>query len=505
MKVVTAAEMREIDRITIEERGMPGTVLMAFAGKSVSDFILEKYPEAVNIAVFSGTGNNGGDGFVASYYLSNAGREVHLFCTGPYEKLTESSRVYHDLCVNIKVPVTFLDLQPGLSPEPDDYDLVIDALTGTGFSGSMRGPAAGIIRSINESSVPVVCVDIPSGLPSDGQAPDGETVQADFTVTMGLPKISLVTYPGKSYTGRMIVSDIGFPPSLTDAENLSTDLLTEEYARSRLLSNHDQDIHKGDHGHLLLIGGFDGMEGAIIMTAMAALEQGVGLLTLLTTEKARDRIAGRVPEMITAALDTGDICRSIEDFFSRRKYSALVIGPGMGRDEYSWEIFRCIMEKSSSLGLGRVLIDGDGLYHFAEYSGNGIPESSTEFIITPHFMEASRILGIDTQEIRSNRFESARSLAEHSHATAVLKGPASVISNGSRTLINTTGSSLLATAGSGDVLSGIIGSLMLGTLDTLDAAGTGAWIHGRAADLYSAEENFPAMKATDIIRYIRRV
>ena len=518
MKIVTAKEMQYIDKITIEEKGVPSEVLMGFAGKSIADYILQNFADLTRVVIFSGTGNNGGDGFVIGYLLANKGVHVDIYITGSKEKISITSSLYYSICLNFGITITELkDDAAIVSIELDSYDLIIDAMLGTGFNGVVRGIAKDVIEKINKSSTIVLSVDLPSGLPSDGVAPHGIVVQADYTVTIGLPKISLVTYPGKSYTGRLHVSDIGFPSLLTESEDLGIDLLNKSYVQRRLDFTRDVDAHKGASGHLLFIGGFDNMEGAIIMAVMAAFQIGVGLSTLLTTCKARSIIAGRIPELITRSIDSlehqgkvdNNIVARIENdirnfFHEDRNYKVVVIGPGMGRSEVSACLFELLMNNFFEFGIKMVLIDGDGLYHLTNYFESNCLHTDISFIITPHFYEASRLMGQSVDEIKNDRVQAAVELSQKTSAVTLLKGPASIISDGKKTLINTTGNPSLATAGSGDVLSGMIGALLLQDhISPLDAAGIGAYLHGSAADSCSERYLTPVIKATDIIEYIR--
>ena len=232
MKAVTAREMREIDRVTIQELGLPGGVLMGFAGKAVADEIAAALPRAGRIAVFCGTGNNGGDGFVTAWFLACRGLRVEVFCAGPVTKVSGDARIFHDLCVRGGIPVIELEGDNSPLPDCDVYDCIVDALLGTGSSGRARGIVEAAIRHINDADAYVVSIDVPSGLGSDGEAPEGEVVVADLTVTIGLPKISLVTWPGKSFVGTLRVADIGFPPSLTASGRLATDMIDADFFRT---------------------------------------------------------------------------------------------------------------------------------------------------------------------------------------------------------------------------------------------------------------------------------
>ncbi len=520
MKAVTAQEMREIDRNTIEDIGIPADVLMGYAGKSIADYIADQLfrdfiPSQKKIAVFCGTGNNGGDGFVAAYFLLNKGFDVQIYLAGDFENISDTSNVYLNVCRRNNLIITPLNDSEIGNIDLEKYDLIVDALLGTGFTGAPRGIIKDSIEKIKNSGVKILSVDLPSGLPSDGEAPEGEVVQADYTVTIGLPKISLVTHPGKQYTGLLHVSDIGFPSTLTKSSALPVDLLDSAYIKGHLSLLKDADSHKGDAGHLLLVGGFDSMEGAIIMSAVSAFETGAGLATLLTTNQARHIIAGQIPELMTRTLDSFDlqiqekniqtnIKKDINKFFKEdKRYDAMIIGPGMGRSENASFIFNSIIDELKNSGIKKVLIDGDGLFHLSEYlrKSKVLPENIS-FVLTPHFSEASRLLGKPIDEIKNNRLFYAKELAKKTSSIVVLKGPATIITDGNNSLINTTGNPALGTAGSGDVLSGITGALLLKNISPVNAAGIGVYIHGLAGDICVEEHNVPLLKATDIIKNI---
>ena len=514
MKVVNAEEMQKIDRITIEEIGMPAEVLMGYAGKAIADYIAGNSGSFNKTAVFCGTGNNGGDGFVTAYFLFNRGFDVDIYVAGDIEKLSGTSSLYFNICRKSNINISIIK-DDADRIDFKQYDLIVDALLGTGFEGAPRGIIKDCITNINNSGVKVLSVDLPSGLSSDGVAPEGEAVKAAYTVTIGLPKLSLVTYPGKQYTGELHIADIGFPAALTDSSDLRVELLERDYVKANLNLIKDADSHKGDAGHILLAGGFDGMEGAIIMSAVSAFETGAGLVTLLTTNQARNIIAGQIPELITKTLPSLDLQKTadektqanikqdINNFFKdSRRYDALLIGPGMGRSESAFSIFSSIIDGLKESGIKKVLIDGDGLFYLAAYLQRKSLPKGISFILTPHFMEASRLLGKTVDDIKNNRLHYAMELAKKTSAVVVLKGPSTIITDGNNSLINTTGNPALGTAGSGDVLSGITGALLLKDMSMLNAAGIGVYIHGLAGDIRVRECKVPLLKATDIIDYI---
>ncbi|MCX7678431.1 MAG: NAD(P)H-hydrate dehydratase [Spirochaetes bacterium] len=524
MKVVTAEQMRHIDAETIHRFGIPPEVLMAYAGRVAANYILDEYAQIVDIAVVCGSGNNGGDGFVIAYLLSNSGKNVKVFFVGEEEKLSESARIYCRLCKNAGISVV-----PFSEENVDEIiksPLVVDAIVGTGFCGSARGNVARAIAAINKSDGIVISIDVPSGLPADGEAPNGEAVYADVTITIGLPKISLVTYPGKQYAGKLVLADIGFPRSLCESSELKSELIDEQYIATQFPYSRDPDAHKRSWAHVLFVGGFDGMEGALLLATTAFFETGGSIATALTTASARNVIAGKIPELMTAAIAPNkalneiiekrdhinfndnilnDVKSALNDFFSQQKqFGIVVIGPGMGRGVFSKVVFEVLVEEVWRFGITGMIIDGDGLFHLANFI-NEKKSVNGNVLITPHFLEASRIYGKTVEEIKRNRFQAALELSRHCNSVVLLKGPATIVTNGIESLINTTGNQALATAGSGDVLCGIIAALASRGITLMEAAALGAWIHGRAADLYVRATGKNAMRATDIVKYIGEV
>ncbi len=510
MKAVTAEEMRRIDSETIEVMGIPAGVLMAAAGKAVAEFAESVFRGEGTVAVLCGTGNNGGDGFVAAARLAERGIPVSVYLAGEQGRVSPTSADFLRVCRNEGLPVTELAGPEAVrSLDFGCCEMIIDALLGTGFECAVRATMAEIIDAVNASGRTIISVDMPSGLPSGGAGPEGPAVRASYTLTIGLPKISLVTWPGREYAGELHVADIGFPRRLVESDELRTDLVDADFVRTRFSPGAGADAHKGEAGRLLLVGGFDFMEGAIMLSAMAAFETGVGLATLLTTETARMVVAGKIPELMTRPLPVSAGIPAVEKgigafFAEERRYDALVIGPGMGRNELSRAVFATVMGALSGSGVTRALIDGDGLYHLAHYLERSSLPEGVSFVITPHFGEASRLLSEPVDAIKHNRYAAAARLAERTGAVTLLKGPASIVSDGTRSLVNTTGNPALATAGSGDVLSGVIGSLLSRGTAPLEAAGIGAYFHGRAAELAVEASGVMVLRAGDTIGHIRK-
>jgi hydroxyethylthiazole kinase-like uncharacterized protein yjeF len=501
VKVVSAGQMRDIDKGAIEDYAIPAYILMNNAGRSIADFITGRFP-GFTVEIFCGKGNNGGDGFAAAYYLRNDGFNVKINLAGKKGEVSETSRLFLTICEKSGLNINEYSSEAELLQNNDSSTVIIDALTGTGFSGSASGDLLKIINIINSANGIVVSADIPSGLPSDGTAPSGEVVCAEYTITMGLPKISLVTYPGASYSGEIITADIGFPSELIEKSNIKITLAGDSLIEDLPFTEY-YDTYKGLRGHTLIIGGFAGMEGAGILTSSALFETGAGLVTLMTDLEGRRVIAGKVPELMTIAFPEIPERGKIINLIDPAKFSSMIIGPGMGKTGYSSMIFTIAMETLEKTAIKRVLIDGDGLYHLAAYLRHKKLPDNIEFIITPHFMEASVISGKTVEEIRSSRLKSCIDIAKSTGTVCLLKGPASIISDGVYSIINTSGNSSLATAGSGDVLSGITGSFMNMDIPLLNAGASAMYIHGICAEIYSSMKCSSTMKAGDIIGNIR--
>jgi len=501
MKVVTAAIMQEIDRRAIEEFGLPGEILMNSAGRFVADYIESNYKD-VTVNIVCGTGNNGGDGFTAAYYLANHKRRVRVILCGSMERVSPVSRIFMNLCIKAGLSIESADSTQQAEEIIFENGIIIDSVFGTGFRGTPEGIHRIMIEKINRSNLEVVSVDIPSGMQSDGEITSQCIVKASCTVTIGLPKISLVTYPGKHYCGELAVADIGFPSSLTGSSDLTVELADRNWMINRKPVDYKFDLHKGERGHTLLIGGFPGMEGALLLAASALFRTGAGLATAATAPESRRIIAGRIRELMTTAIPEEDTAGHTADLIMNSRFDSLLIGPGMGRTPYSSTVFSSAVSAAAQKGLKRVLIDGDGLYHLAEYLKHQSLPRGPVYCITPHFMEASRLTGKSVAELKRDRLRSCMELALNTSCITVLKGPATIVSDGTRSFINTTGNSLMATAGSGDVLSGIITSLMNSNSDVLEAAVSGVFIHGLCADicLHNLKKN--SITAGDLITLI---
>jgi len=498
--VVTAGLMRALDARAIEECGVPGAVLMENAGRAVFEVLLERFGPARDrrFHVVAGTGNNGGDGFVAARYLRLAGARVTLSVIGDPERIRGDAATHYALLAPL-----------GLRPEPfsSPGSLKIDALLGTGAAGAPRQDAAQAIRWMNADPQPTISVDIPSGVDADTGATPGEAVRAAVTVTFGYPKVGMLLAPGSECCGEIVVRDIGFPWDALDVDAPCTWIVAESIRAG--LRPRRRDDHKGAFGHVLIVGGSLGMSGAPAMAARAALRAGVGLVTVAAPVRAQATIASRIDEAMTLALPEEDgalsECAAEGVISAASRAGSVCVGPGLGASPGA----RRAVGRMVRVLQAPVVLDADGLNALAE-EPEMLSERAGETVLTPHPGEAGRLLGRSAADVQANRLAAVRELAARFRAVVVLKGAGTLVCDGragpevgeasaAPVAINSTGNPGMATGGSGDVLTGIIGALIAQGLDACDAACLGVYAHGRAGDIAAARLGQVSMVAGDII------
>ncbi|MEW6276245.1 MAG: NAD(P)H-hydrate dehydratase [Bacillota bacterium] len=499
MRVVTAAEMRELDRQAIEEYGIPGVVLMENAGIKVVEVIREMLGDVrgKKISIFVGKGNNGGDGLVVARHLFNLGAGVKVYLLASPEEITGDAflnlRIWQKMGQEIR---TIADRDEF---DLEESDLLVDAIFGTGFRGVPREPAASVIEAINASGKPVVAVDIPSGLEADTGLARGPCIRAVRTVTFGLPKLGLVLEPGASYAGKLHVADISIPAFLLTAGHLKRRLLSLEMV-SRWFSPRSPTAHKGTCGRVLVVAGSRGMTGAACLAAEGAARAGAGLVTLAVPEGLQKVAAAKLTEVMTVGLPA-----TAEQTLSKESYAqtlalaeradVLALGPGITTHPETAAFVRKLLP---SLRIPCVL-DADGLNCLA-----GRPEIfravPVSVVITPHPGELARLTGKTVGQIQEDRIGAAAQAAQNWRVIALLKGAATVIASpAGEVYLNPTGNPGMATGGSGDVLTGVIAGLMAQGLDALSGAAAGAFLHGRAGDLAAKRRGVRGLLARDLL------
>ncbi|MGC9320606.1 MAG: NAD(P)H-hydrate dehydratase, partial [Armatimonadota bacterium] len=490
MKLVTADEMREMDRRTIQEWGVPGMVLMENAGRAVTDAceeLLGKLPSG-RVVIVAGRGNNGGDGFVAARWLHWAGHEVEVLLLAEGEELSGSAATNYRFAARMGVQIhegadrTLLDEQLPAAA------LIVDAVLGTGISGEVRGTAREAIEAMNAAGAPVVAVDIPSGVDADTGAVLGDAVWAHTTVTMALPKVGLYQYPGRERCGEIVVAPIGMGRQLTDADELPTNLTTAGDAQW-MLPGRSPDMHKGDAGRLLIVAGSVGMTGAAAMTGLAATRSGAGLVHIACPESLNDVLEAICTEVLTRPMPETperslalDAEEAIVEFGTQM--DALVLGPGLSQNDESAELARRLAARIEL----PAIIDADGLNAFAGRVEE-LADRPAQTVITPHPGEMSRLTGASIGEIQADRLAAARELAERIGAVVLLKGAGTVTAApDGEVWVNPSGNDGLATGGTGDVLSGMIGAFLAGGAEPLAAGVAAAYYHGRAAEMAAPQD-----------------
>jgi NAD(P)H-hydrate epimerase len=479
MRVLTAAEMREVDRVTIEA-GIPGIILMENAAHRVVEFIRERFSplSAQRIVILCGKGNNGGDGLAMA-------RQLPCTCV----LLADPEELKGDAAANYRMLLASGGtVHREIPAEARNATLVIDALLGTGITGPARGAMLDGIREIN-SGFPlakVIAVDIPSGLPH------GEIARADYTVTFTAPKLEQVIPPGCDHVGELHVVAIGSRPEFYRHIQLE---LVEPSMFAELLAPRPPSGHKGTFGHVLAIAGSRGKTGAAAMTGIAALRAGAGLVTVASAESAIPEIAAHAPELMTEPLretESGSIALNANLGPIMEGKTVLAMGPGLGRQS---QIAALVGSIAASSDLPMVM-DADALF---PATGNGRIR-----ILTPHPGEMARLTEKTTAEVQADRIGVARAFATRHGVTLVLKGQRTVIGFADgRVWINPTGTPALGTGGSGDILTGMIAGLLAQFPKQPDQAVAAAvYLHGLAGQIGARELGEKSLIATDILRFL---
>jgi NAD(P)H-hydrate epimerase len=493
MKVVTSKEMQAIDKKTIEGYGISGLVLMERAGLAVTQRTKEL--SAHKILVLCGSGNNGGDGLVVARNLHNAGYKVKVLMVGKKDRLSPDCMTQYKIAKKLGVPVEFrvklkeIDLHGAL---------VVDAIFGTGLSKEVTGKIAETISFLNDSGVPVVAVDIPSGISSDTGQVLGTAVRASITVTFGLPKRGHLLYPGAEYTGKLFVEDIGFPPKLF--KNIKCELL-EKDDMALLLPERPRYSHKGSYGHVLLVSGSKGKTGAAWMAAKACLRTGAGLVTIGVPDSLLDVLQSKVTEEMTLPLpDRGDGTLSLKALdtvlgFLYEKADILAIGPGIGTNEETQKLVHELLQRCTA----PMVIDADGI-NALKGKTSLLKKTRAPVVLTPHPGEFARLTGKTINEIEKNRIDAAMAFSKNTGVYLILKGVPTVIAEPEGNVyINPTGNPGMAKAGVGDVLTGMTASLLAQGLSPLEASLLSVYTHGLAGDIASTKQGQHSLIASDII------
>ncbi len=486
--LLDADTVRRLDRWAIEERGVDGLDLMERAGAGVARAVERLTPDGP-VAVLCGKGNNGGDGLVVARLLRDAGRSVSVVCVAPPEDLTGDARANLErLSGQGPVRLDGLDWARAQSAGADGEGggasgalsacaVLVDALLGTGFQGEPRGEVAVAIDAINAAGVPVVSVDVPSGVDASTGVVAGAAVSASVTVTFHAAKPGLWIRPGKAHAGEVETIDIGIPRGAPAGALMG---LIEPSVLD-LLPRRRASATKFTSGHVLVVGGSRGLTGAPAMAARASMRTGAGYVTACVPASLQAILAsGPTPEMMTMGLPEEDGALTLDAVAgvlrAGERGGALALGPGLGRSEGAFEFARRVAREATVA----VVLDADGLNAYAGRLGR-LAARQAATVLTPHAGELARLLELDSAEIERNRLLHVRAAAEQAAAVVVLKGDDTLIAEpGGTVAVSRGGSPALATAGTGDVLTGVIAALLAQGLDGFTAASAGVWLHAEA-------------------------
>ncbi len=516
MNILTAAEMRETDRVTIEDYGVESFALMRAAGAAVARFVLREYAEHKRIVVLCGKGNNGGDGFVAAHDLRQAGRKVTVFLLGRTEDLQGDARQAYELWRGWRGRVELLDEPTALDGEVFQQamthaELCVDAVVGTGVRPPLRGMAAALREILSELDFPVIAVDLPSGWDADSREPYAPgAFRADAVVTFTAPKLAHAfgNMTG-SASGPMVVAPIGSPEEAVESEQR----LRWTGAAKRIFEvARPADSHKGMYGHVLVVGGAAGKSGAPAMASLAALRTGAGLVTAAVPEGVLGLVAGVLPELMTIPLAQGakgEIAAGnlsagkLDELLART--TVLAMGPGLGQEPATEEFVLGMLDRVAGRREIAVVLDADALNIVAKHKEK-LRGGGRMMVLTPHPGEMARLAGVTTNQVQAEREALARRFAEEHQVTVVLKGWRTLIAHPDGTLaVNTTGNPGMAKGGSGDILTGIVAAcLAQHPRPAKEAVEAAVYLHGLAADFALREQDEHTLLATDTVAHLAR-
>ncbi|MEX1032239.1 MAG: NAD(P)H-hydrate dehydratase [Cellvibrionaceae bacterium] len=491
-QLYSADQCRELDRIAIEQAGIPGIVLMKRAGRAAYQTLLAHWPNPSHIEVFCGSGNNAGDGYIVAALAAQKNVAVRVIQVGDPAKLGGDAARAHQFACQAQVEMvrysTNITVESGVA---------VDAMLGTGARGAPRGDYAHAIDTINASGLPVLAIDLPSGLDADtGHAP-GSCIRAAATVTFIGVKRGLLTGRAPAVVGTLCFDDLGVPDWVYAQIATATVCRLNLPAMRGLLAPRPVDAHKGMFGHVLVVGGDHGMGGAALMAAEAAARVGSGLVSVGTRGEHCTGFLARRPELMVHDVDSAE---ALAPLLSRA--NVVVLGPGLGQSDWSRALLKAVL--ASELPM---VIDADGLNLISEEGPSFL--ACSKYVLTPHPGEAGRLLGCTTADIQADRFTAVAALRARFGGVVILKGAGSLIASGvgedQDLALAKVGNPGMASGGMGDILSGVLGGLVAQGLSLGDAARLGVTLHGKAADLAAEDGGERGLLATDLLPHLRNL
>lgn len=486
-----AAQVRALDQYIIQQQGIPGTVLMERAGTAAWQLALEHWPAVRNITVLCGTGNNGGDGYVLARQALQAGCTVQVLQLGAAERLSGDALVMAQRYLTAGGKV-----YPYQGELPIHTDLLVDAVLGTGLEREVSGLWAKGLKAMNQHPAPKLALDIPSGLNADTGHIMGSAVQAQLTVTFIALKQGLFTADGPDCCGKVCFAGLDVPAAAYDQVTPAAQRMDWQRCQTNL-SPRRRGGHKGNFGHVLLVGGAPGMGGALRLAGEAAARCGAGLVTLATHPKHGHWLSAQRPELMCHGVENAATLGPLLE-----RATVVAIGPGLGLFSWSRELLDAVL-----LTTGQLVLDADALHFLAvreRHYISTIKRDHKKWILTPHPGEAGRLLGWPTAQVQRDRFTALQTLRENYNATVVLKGAGTLIQGITKkppTLCN-AGNPGMASGGMGDLLTGIIAGLLAQGWGTEDAANMGVCLHAAAGDL-AARAGERGLLASDLLVHLR--
>jgi ADP-dependent NAD(P)H-hydrate dehydratase / NAD(P)H-hydrate epimerase len=501
MKIVTAQQMKNIDRRAIREFGIPGPVLMENAAAAIMAE-MEKFFDGlgnVRVGIICGKGNNGGDGLALARRLSIRGVPVRVALLAPFSAVAGEAKVNLSTLRRMDVELVQNATARTLADILSWSDVLVDAMFGVGLSAPLKGVYAQAVNLMNASGRPIVSVDIPTGIDADTGAVMGAAIHADLTVTMALLKRGLVLYPGAERAGTVRVADLGIPPEVIGKEKIAVELLDRGSAWGAI-TRRKRNAHKGDYGHLMIVAGSPGKAGAAIMAAKGALRTGPGLVSVASPNNLVPIIQSQIAEAMCVpsaesmegTLGSGS---EVELLKAAGAMSAVAIGPGLSVHFETAQVVRDLVQRMTV----PMVIDADGLNALAGQT-DVLKRAKAPVILTPHPGEMGRLLHLSSAEVQKDRINLASGFAMQYKVIVVLKGAGTVVAlpNG-QLFINSTGNPGMAAGGTGDVLTGMIGGFLAQGHPAPEAACLGVYLHGLAGDIAAKEKGEASLIAGDVI------
>lgn len=509
MRILTSEQMRAADRHAIDAVGIPSLVLMENAGAEVASAIEDAFgdPAALSLLVLCGTGNNGGDGMACARRLASHGAAVRVLLVGDETRLSPDASHQWKLLARVGLAAEACSRRDwdDESARLETYDLVVDAMLGTGARGGLKGLLAVVVEDVNAASVPVVAIDVPTGLVASSAAVTGPAIDAALTVTFAAPKIAHVFGPADETCGDVVVADIGIPRESLEAAGSQVELKDDAEILEWIgpLLDRPASAHKGDFGHVLVVGGAAARPGAVALAGRGALVAGAGLVTVAAPAPCTSAVAAHAAELMHAPLpatDAGEVAETVDAAALLLGASVVAVGPGLGTSAGAVRLVRELLATASV----PMVLDADALNVLAAH-GVPDPRADRALVLTPHPGEMRRLcaamgIAFDQQDVAS-RIEASRAMAQRLHAVVALKGTRTLVAEPDGLVhVVPTGNPGMATAGTGDVLTGLVAGLLAQSLAPLRAAAAAAFLHGRAGDLAAAECGQLSLLASDLLR-----